>query len=119
MRRPRSRAATLPFLALSLAACTQILGDFTEGSSTSTSGSNGASQACQDCLTSSASDGCKAQYDQCISNNQACSDIWNCINDCNNAGACVQACPGQFPDGQSDFNDVISCFTEDCKTACN
>lgn len=113
MRRLCCRMGALAWLALTLTACTQVLGDFTESSTGSgaTSVSNG---ACDDCWNRATEGACSGPVNAC-KNNPACATIAGCVGSCAiNDTSCQQDCLAQSPDGVNDFDLLLKCLCHAC-----
>jgi hypothetical protein len=98
--RPLARAAALGLAALLAAACTQIVGDFDESSST---------KLCGQCMTAS----CSAQYSAC-EQNAACISLVQCLNACGPQTFDCNQCSAEYPGGVADLAALANCGCSSC-----
>ena len=70
-------------------------------------------EICQACVEAQ----CTTQWDTCQAN-QACADLVECAFACEGNTDCVIGCSTQFPNGQQDATELLTCFGSNCPTEC-
>lgn len=117
MRRRVSCVAALAWLALSVSACTQVLGDFTE-SSTGSGSTASANESCEDCGNRATAGTCSGPVNAC-NNSQACLEVVGCATGCPPGdNPCLKDCYARSPAGVKDFLDFVGCVCHAC-TMCD
>ena len=104
MRRLLLRAAAIAVTLFGVAACTQILGDFTEIPAETCA-------ACEERVDASGG-ACEAQARDCQAE-QDCTDYDDCTYPCHD-DTCVGACANAHPTGAELYNALVGCECHSC-----